>query len=119
MVNRVNMNSIKYTLEHRKAFLMIEKKLLGKNTIRGLSHDFDKVFLKLIFDKNVVQKIHRNFSRHHKRARTKADYIQMIIDWECARFTKPDKPLNAKETLYKYYPELIAVIEPLLTELGL
>jgi len=113
-------NAIKYTLEHRKAFLMIEKKLLGKNTIRGLSHDLDKVFLKLIFDKNMVQKVHRNFSRHHeKRAKTKTDYIQMIIDWECARFTKPDKPLNARETLNKYYPELIAMVEPLLMELGL
>ena len=30
----------------------------------------------------------------------------MIIDWECARYTKPDKPLNAYDTLYKIYPEL-------------
>jgi hypothetical protein len=27
------------------------------------------------------------------------------IDWECARFTKPEKPLNAKETWRKYYPD--------------
>ena len=43
----------------------------------------------------------------------------MIIDWECARYTKPDKPLNAKDTLYKFYPHLINKIEPILIELGL
>lgn len=43
----------------------------------------------------------------------------MIIDWECARYTKPDKPLNARQTLYKYYPALIDKIEPLLKEMNL
>ena len=38
----------------------------------------------------------------------------MIIDWECARFTKKDKPLDAFETLYKYYPQLKPIIFPLL-----
>lgn len=32
------------------------------------------------------------------------NWIETIIDWECARFTKPDKPLNARETLSKFYP---------------
>ena len=43
----------------------------------------------------------------------------MVIDWECARFTKPDKPLNARETLYKYYPELIDKITPILERFNL
>ena len=30
----------------------------------------------------------------------------MVLDWESARYTKPDKPLNAYDTLYKYYPEM-------------
>ena len=41
----------------------------------------------------------------------------MIIDWECARYTKPDKPLNAYDTLYKYYPQLEEKILPILKEL--
>lgn len=41
----------------------------------------------------------------------------MVIDWECARYTKPDKPLNAYDTLYKYYPELEDKILPILKEL--
>lgn len=43
----------------------------------------------------------------------------MLIDWECARFTKPDKPLNAYDTLYKFYLELEDKILPLLKEKGL
>jgi len=43
----------------------------------------------------------------------------MIVDWECARFTKSDKPLNAYDTLYKYYPQLEDKILPLLIEVGL
>lgn len=41
---------------------------------------------------------------------THSDYVQMAIDWECARITKPDKPLNARETLEKIH---------LLNEIGL
>ena len=116
--NRIN--SILYTLEHRRAFLKVEKMLLGHNTIRGYLHDLDKVFFKLLLSKDTVQKMHRNYSRHHaKNGHTKQDYIQMVIDWECARYTKPDKPLNARETLYKYYPELKSKIIPILEELNL
>ena len=43
----------------------------------------------------------------------------MVIDWECARFTKPDKPLNARQTLYTFYPELENQILPILNDLGL
>lgn len=116
--NRIN--SILYTLKHRKAFLKVEKMLLGHNTIRGHLHDLDKVILKLFLSKDAVKRIHRNYSRHHsKNAHTKQDYIQMVIDWECARYTKPDKPLNARETLYKYYSELKPKIIPILEELNL
>lgn len=40
----------------------------------------------------------------------------MVIDWECARYTKPDKPLNARATLHKYYPHLESKIAPILEE---
>lgn len=58
-------------------------------------------------------------SRHHLKARTHDDYVQMAIDWECARFTKPDKPLNARETLKKIHPEVTDEMLPVLEELGL
>ncbi|WP_097006548.1 hypothetical protein [Lacrimispora amygdalina] len=115
-----NYESIKYTWEHRIAFLRTEKQLLGHNTLRGYLHDLDKIFLKLFLDPKTVHTIHRRYSRHHElKAKTEADYIQMIIDWECARFTKPDKPLNARETLNKHYPTLKDKIEPLLDRFNL
>ena len=114
------LDNIKYTLKHKIAFLKIEKELLGKNTIRGYLHDLDKIFMYLIFDKKMTHKIHRQRSKHHTiKAKTENDYTQMVIDWECARFTKPDKPLNAEETLYKLYPKLESNIVPILLKLNL
>lgn len=113
---------IKYTISHKAAFLDIEKQLTGKNTIRGYLHDTDKLLLYLISspESSWISKWHRDHSgHHHKMAKTKADYIQMVIDWECARYTKPDKPLNARDTLYQIYPELINIITPILEELNL
>lgn len=99
----------KYTLKHKKAFLKTEKQILGKNTLSGYFHDIDKLILYLIpfLKSKKVSEIHRKFSKHHlPNAIEKEKYmIQSIIDWECARFTKPDKPLNARETLNNFYPE--------------
>lgn len=119
MSMKERINQIKYTLDHRKAFLKVEKQLTGRNTLRGYLHDLDKVFLKLFLSNKTVHNIHRSCSRHHLKAHTHEDYVQMVIDWECARITKPDKPLNARDTLYKYYKNLSDKIEPVLDELGL
>ena len=43
---------IAYTIKHRKAFRNVEKELLGHNTIRGVLHDLDKVFLYMILITN-------------------------------------------------------------------
>ena len=117
-----NITYIKYSWEHKKAYLKIEKQLLGRNTLRGYIHDLDKILLYPFLEKVTVTKIHRKMARHHldkDKKHTKRDYICAIIDWECCRYTKPDKPLTARETLYKLYPEFIEDIEPILDELGL
>jgi len=120
MLIKENMKYIKYTINHRKAFRKIEKQLTGRVSLRGLFHDFDKIFLYMIFEKAKAHNIHRNWSRHHaNKAHTHKDYIQMVIDWECARFTKPDKPLNARDTLKKYYSNLTDKVLPVIEELGL
>lgn len=120
MLIKKNMGYIKYTIAHRKAFRKVEKQLTGRVSLRGWLHDLDKVFLYMIFEKPKAHDIHRRWSRHHSiKAHTKKDYIQMVIDWECARFTKPDKPLNARETLKKYYNGLTDKILPIIEELGL
>jgi hypothetical protein len=51
------------------------------------------------------------FSWHH--INNKIGYFRLseaIFDWESARYTKPDKPLNARETCLKYYPQLKAQV---------
>lgn len=111
---------IKYTIRHRKSFRKTEKELLGYNTVRSLFHDLDKIFLYVCFNHETVHNFHRKYSRHHElKAKTHNDFIQMVIDWECARFTKPDKPLNARETLCTFYPYLESEIVPILNELNL
>lgn len=116
------MKKLVYTLRHKVAFLKVEKQLLGHNTLRGYLHDLDKVFLFLLpIPNKTVQRFHRNHARHHDNdiPKTHDDYVEMVIDWECARFTKPDKPLNAEQTMEKFYPHLRNEITPILKELGL
>ncbi|MBD5400205.1 hypothetical protein HDR61_00435 [bacterium] len=118
----------KYTWLHKLAFLKVERELLGHNTMRGYMHDLDKLLFLYPWafitgrDKKWAHNKHRANQRHHvenKQQKTRRDYIEMIIDWECARFTKPDKPLNAYETMRKFYPQLEPQILPILRELGL
>ncbi len=123
-----NLNYIEYTLKHRVALKCCiekycntsdKKKLLERAKI----HDMDKVIMYLYMTKKGVNLIHRNGVRHHFNSNIKdysrLDYLEMIFDWECARYTKEDKPLNAYDTLYKFYPEHEKEILPLLKELKL
>lgn len=116
-----SIQNIRYTVRHRKAFRIVEKKLLGHNTFRGYVHDLDKVFLLIFLPKKTVHKLHQAYVRHHVNMlkKTHSDYVEMVIDWECARFTKPDKPLTACETLEKFYPQLTDAVTPVLKELSL
>ena len=120
MFTKNQRHKIRYSLEHRKAFLDVEKKLLGKNTIRGYLHDVDKIILYHFLPTEFVHTCHQWWSKHHeRRAKTHDDFVQMVIDWECARFTKPDKPLDAYDTLYKFYPHMDDKILPILKELNI
>ena len=84
-------------------------------------HDLDKMFLLLLFDKKVSKDVHRNISSHHDNdiPKTDLDYVEMILDWESARYTKDDKPLNAYDTLVNYYPHLEKEILPILKKMNL
>lgn len=111
---------VRYTLAHRRAFREVERKFYGRVSLRGYLHDLDKVFLYPILGVKLTHKLHRRFSAHHAHnAKTNKDFREMVIDWECARLTKPDKPLNAYDTLYRYYPQLEPYVLPILKELGI
>ena len=112
--------NVNYTWRHKKAFLKVEKELFGKNTLRGYLHDVDKLFLYLFLSKETTSKIHRRIARHHvDEMSSLEDYKQAMVDWECARYTKPDKPLDAYDTLMTYYSNLKAIMLPLLRHYNL
>lgn len=114
---------IKNIQKHRKEVQRIAKE-------KGFSfpfHDFVKMINVFLFGDKIATKLHRKFSNHHARMRyiritydeglkvyTKKqpngrfikNKIEAAIDWESARFTKPDKPLDAYDTWKKYYSDI-------------
>lgn len=117
-----NQEYIEYTYLHRKVVMYLANKYIKRDKEKILKqiqyHDMDKLFMYLFYDKKDVSAMHRKLSSHHENEIEKnyIDYIEMILDWESARYTKPDKPLNAYDTLYKYYPNMEHEILPILKE---
>lgn len=95
---------IPYTVKHYFAFHRI-KKQLGQSGY--WFHDIDKlllfIFIPFVGEKK-INRWHRLNNKHHAECK-EHDWIEAIIDWECARYTKPDKPLNARQTWEKFYSE--------------
>ena len=114
---------IKNIQKHRKEVQRIAKE-------KGLSfpfHDFVKMINVFIFGDKIATKLHRKFSNHHahmskiriyytdypknySKVLSNGRFIknkeEAAIDWESARFTKPDKPLDAYDTWKKYYSDI-------------
>ena len=117
-----NQEYIEYTYLHRKVVMYLANKYIKRDKEKILKqiqyHDMDKLFMYLFYDKKDVSAMHRKLSSHHENEIEKnyIDYIEMILDWESARYTKPDKPLNAYDTLYKYYTNMEHEILPILKE---
>lgn len=117
-----NLNLLKYTYLHRREVYRIGNELRVKESLLDSlwMHDIDKLIIYLFRDKQETQKIHRLLNRHHNRNETdKEVLVEMLLDWESARFTKPDKPLNAYDTMKKYYPDMETKMLPIMKELGL
>lgn len=115
---------IRYTAVHKKAFLRVEKEFTGKNTLNGYLHDADKLIMYVIgVPKQMAHNIHVATAPHHVRNGKVKNPVQTVIDWECARYTKPDKPLSAREYYENFYVEKqgirIPEIEEVLEKFGL
>ena len=115
-----NREYIEYTYKHRKIVIYFANKYVKENKEETMNevecHDLEKLYMYLFYNKKDVSNVHRQLSSHHDNSieKTDADYVEMVLDWESARYTKPDKPLNAYDTLYKYYPEMKEKILPIL-----
>lgn len=124
---------IKNIQKHRREVQRIAKE-------KGYSfpfHDFVKMINVFIFGDKIATKLHRKFSGHHAQSetylfaivkengwvypkyKTRRDIknkIEAAIDWESARFTKPEKPLDAYDTWMNYYSDID--MEKTLKQLG-
>ena len=92
-----------YWFAHWRAFNLTAM-LLGVWHPRFLLHDIEKPFLMFIWkDYQRVRQYHRTHSRHHwaYAGNKDYDYLAMVIDWECSRFSKADAQMTAYET-YAY-----------------
>ena len=88
------------TIKHYLAFMRIQKQLTGKYKYKF--HDLDKLFMYMIIPfegMKTIRSIHRD-CRHHITSSKKpidVNYEEAVIDWECSRYTKPEKQLTARE----------------------
>ena len=100
---------IPYTLKHWIIFLLVQEEAIEYCSFlkRSYFHDWDKlgmyIFLPFLGVDRINQ-IHIKHASHHPESGKTMKDIQnifhMICDWECT------KPLNARETGKKYYPEM-------------
>lgn len=102
------MKHIIYTIKHKFELfrLWCRTDYMRKNVsiFRVIMHDMEKLILQCICGDKIATKIHRIYAGHHNIT-NHVTLCEAILDWECARFSKPDKPLNAVQTATKYYPE--------------
>lgn len=119
IIDSGNFDAMVYTSYHNcnvQAFAM----RYGIPEKKVVFHDIDKLVMLLFHSPEEVSAEHRRTAPHHNTSATDRDtLIEMVLDWESARFSKPDKPLNALATLRKYYPEMEERIMPILKEFGL
>lgn len=112
---------IPYTFKHWKMVLKLEKKYIGY--YKYPFHDLDKLFMYIFFPylgTKVIQKIHTKFADHHLRKYKKyMNFDEAILDWESARFTKPDKPLDAWDTYQKYFTKFSNELLPIFEKFNL
>ena len=128
MFTKEDRSSFPYWFAHWCAYNMTALNL-GVWRFKYLFHDIEKPWLMLLWkDYKRVQKFHRTHNRHHLEYNGKQeyDYIGMVIDWECSRFTKSACQMTARqetEKLIEKYPQhedmLRNNIVPILDKLGI
>lgn len=88
----------RHTLDHKNAMCAISYSLTGGIPKEILEHDVDKLVLDGLDDVALedVHKYHVKHAPHHDFDNiTEENSYEIVLDWESARYTKADKPLNA------------------------
>ena len=119
MFDKSQRSTFKYWFAHWCSYNMTALNL-GCWKFRFLFHDWEKPWLKLFLPYDKVKKLHVKWSRHHTACPRKSkDWLGMVSDWDCSRFTQLDSQLTAYEYLMKAHPENKDIILPILKELKL
>ena len=112
---------IPYSFKHYLMVMKLEKKYIGY--YKYPFHDLDKIFMYIFLSflgTKMIQKIHTRFAKHHLRKYKKhMRFDEAILDWESARFTKPDKPMDAWETYQKLYTDFSDDLLPIFEKFNL
>ena len=130
--SKADRSNFGYWFAHWCAYQMTALNL-GVWRPRFLFHDIEKPWLKLFWNYKKVQKFHRIRNKHHmeygvKHGFDKVDWIGLIVDYECSRYTKITQPLDTRQTIEsmlkqekwkQYESEIRKHIEPLIYRLGL
>lgn len=129
-----NFDWLVYTYKHRRAFAHVAKKLIKDEAAkaeilkRARVHDMDKMVMYLFLDQTESQLTHVKNQPHHlecKKQKNDLDLLETVIDYECAPYTKPDKPLNAYDFTNKLLEmkkidcEIAARLQTIMHELGI
>lgn len=103
-----------YTYKHRKMLLYVIDKYIKDPRIkeemlaRAKIHDMDKMLMYLFMEQVETQMWHVSNKSHHLesgKVHTYLDRLEMVLDYESAPYTKPDKPLNAYDFTKKLCDE--------------
>lgn len=107
-----NFQYCQYTYRHRRAFEYVVKKLFHPDSKeyhemmkRARAHDVDKLIMYQYVSKNEASAIHKSIASHHMTNNIPKSYydkLEAVIDYECAGYTKPDKQLNAWDTIKRF-----------------
>ncbi len=105
-----NFDWLVYTYKHRRTIEYLIEKLPLSDELRkdmrerAKTHDVDKLMMYMFLSQEESQKYHVMHQPHHldnDLPKTYADYVETVIDFESAPYTKPDKPLNAFDFTHK------------------
>lgn len=117
---------IPYTLKHKVVMLSLERKYTGRNTLRVYLHDVDKILCYVFFpflSTKTHKRLHRKIAKHHHyweiHRLSMPVKREIVLDWESGRYTKNDKPYNAREWCMKMRPECFPYLESVFIEWGL
>ncbi len=129
-----NFEWLVYTYRHRRAFAYTVEKLIRDPEIkremlsRAKVHDMDKMVMYLFLDQLTSQLRHVHTKPHHPECpgeKSRMDVLETVLDYECAPYTKPDKPLNAYdfvkliESMYVVDPAVTNEMLEIMHELGI